>query len=135
MQKKQFIVIIITLVIGMGLGYVSGGHGSDKRREYDGYKQSHMMPDGSMMSDSNTGMRAMMHDMNASLIGKSGEEFDKVFISEMVVHHEGAVQMAQLALTSAKHQEIKDLAQNIITAQNKEIAEMKSWAESWFVKK
>jgi uncharacterized protein (DUF305 family) len=48
------------------------------------------------------------------------------------MHHQGAVQMAQAALQNAKHQEIKDLAQNIITAQNKEIAEMKQWQQQWY---
>jgi uncharacterized protein (DUF305 family) len=50
----------------------------------------------------------------------------------MIVHHQGAVVMAQEALKNAKHQEIKDLAQNIITAQNKEIAEMQAWQVAWY---
>lgn len=50
----------------------------------------------------------------------------------MIVHHEGAVQMAELALTNAKHQEIKNLANEIIKAQKMEIAEMKAWQKSWY---
>ena len=52
----------------------------------------------------------------------------------MIVHHEGAVEMANLALTSAKHQEIKDLAKAIISAQNTEIASMKGWLKTWYNK-
>jgi uncharacterized protein (DUF305 family) len=40
--------------------------------------------------------------------------------------------MANAAKTSAKHQEIKDLANNIVTAQQKEIDEMKGWYKSWY---
>jgi uncharacterized protein (DUF305 family) len=50
----------------------------------------------------------------------------------MTIHHEGAIRMAQAALTSAKHQEIKDLAQGIITAQAKEIQQMSEWNNSWY---
>jgi len=72
-----------------------------------------------------------MDDMTGQLGGKTGDEFDKAFISMMIVHHEGAVDMAELAKDNAKHQEVKDLAENIITAQNKEIAEMKTWQQAW----
>jgi uncharacterized protein (DUF305 family) len=77
-------------------------------------------------------MSDMMTSMNAALQGKTGDAFDKEFLSEMIVHHEGAVAMAELALKNAKHQEIKDLSSGIIAAQNKEIGEMKAWGKSWY---
>lgn len=55
-----------------------------------------------------------------------GEQYDRIFLASMTAHHQGAVQMAQMALASAKHQEIKDLATNIISAQNSEISQMKT---------
>ena len=79
-------------------------------------------------------MADMMQSMNAELQGKTGDSFDQAFLSEMIIHHEGAVEMAQLALTNAKHQEIKDLAKAIIAAQNKEIADMKGWMKAWYQK-
>jgi uncharacterized protein (DUF305 family) len=63
----------------------------------------------------------MNHQDMSSLSSKAGDEFDKAFIQEMIVHHEGAIDMAQLALQNAGHQEIKDLAKNIIAAQDAEI--------------
>ena len=69
--------------------------------------------------------------MSSSLKGLKGDEFDKRFISEMITHHEGAVDMAELALTNAKHQEVKTMAQNIISAQTKEIDEMQTWQKNW----
>lgn len=74
----------------------------------------------------------MMTSMNADLEGKKGDDFDKAFLAEMIVHHQGAVQMAEQALTNAKHEEIRNLAFGIISAQNKEIGEMQAWQKSWY---
>ena len=126
MQNKNTIIVTLVVILALGVGYVAGN--SNNNRNLKG--GMHMMADGKMMGDS--GMQGMMADMNASLIGKSGDEFDKAFLSEMIVHHQGAVEMAQLALANAKHQEIKDLAGAIITAQNKEIADMQSWGKGWY---
>jgi uncharacterized protein (DUF305 family) len=61
----------------------------------------------------------------------TGETYDRNFIANMIAHHQGAVTMAQLALTNAKHQELKDMANDIISAQNREISQMKSWQQAW----
>ena len=93
---------------------------------------THMMADGTMMHGDGGDMASMMADMNAALSGKKGDAFDQAFLSEMIVHHEGAVAMAELALTSAKHQELKDLATAIIAAQTTEIEQMKQWQRTWY---
>lgn len=72
-----------------------------------------------------------MNDMTASLKNKSSDEFDKAFIAGMIIHHQGAVKMADFAEDNAKHQEIKDLSRNIISTQQKEIAEMEQWQIDW----
>ena len=82
----------------------------------------------------NMGSMSMSESMDhsvGSLEGKEGDEFDKAFLSEMIVHHEGAVDMAKLAQNQAKHDEIKQLANNIISAQKKEISEMRQWQADW----
>jgi len=77
-------------------------------------------------------MRSMsMDDMTADLTGKTGDEYDKAFIANMIAHHEGAVEMAKLSTENAKHDQIKNLSNDIITAQEKEIAEMKQWQMDW----
>lgn len=72
-----------------------------------------------------------MDDMVEGLKGLEGDAFDKAFIDLMIPHHQGAVEMAQLALEHAGHQEIKDLSEDIIAAQNAEISQMHSWYQSW----
>lgn len=59
------------------------------------------------------------------------EEYDRMFLAGMIAHHQGAVDMAQLALNQAKHSELKAMAQNIIKAQDKEIIDMTSWQQQW----
>lgn len=132
MQKNLVsIVAIAMLVVGLGAGYAFGANNS---RDIGGQsdRMMHRMPDGSMMETKKMGMEEMMHSMNAELEGKTGADFDKAFLAEMIVHHQGAVEMAELALKSAGHQEVKDLAASIIAAQNGEIAQMKSWQSEWF---
>lgn len=52
---------------------------------------------------------------------------DQAFLSMMIAHHQGAVQMAQAVLPQAKDVAVKKWAQNIIKDQNAEIKQMQSW--------
>ncbi len=113
MKKEFFIMGIAGLVLGASLGYYAG---APKK------------------SPTAISLHGTMTDMNAALHGKTGDDFDKAFLSEMIIHHEGAVSMAEAALENAKHQEIKDLASAIISAQNKEIAEMRDWQKNWYTR-
>ena len=72
-----------------------------------------------------------MDEMASSLKGKTGDEFDKLFISEMIAHHQGAIDMAILAKDNAKHDEIKMLAEAILSAQSQEIDKMQTWQTDW----
>jgi cytochrome bd-type quinol oxidase subunit 1 len=82
-------------------------------------------------SDATDMMDRSMNGMTMMLKGKAGDDFDKAFIEAMIPHHQGAIDMAELALQSAKHQEIKNMATAIIKAQQKEIDEMKQWYNNW----
>lgn len=99
---------------------------------------AHMMPDGTMMggtnmmmTDADDAMHMSMADMSAMLKGKTGDDFDAAFLEGMIPHHQGAIDMANAAATSAKHAEIKKMAADIISAQQKEIDMMKAWQKSW----
>lgn len=89
-------------------------------------------PDSKYTSDNSSTMNGMsMNDMTMGLKDKQGDDYDKAFIANMIVHHEGAVEMAKLSETNAKHEEIKNLSKAIIAAQEKEISEMKQWQKDW----
>lgn len=76
-------------------------------------------------------MDSSMNDMMGSLMHATGNDFDIAFLDAMIVHHEGAVEMAKEALSKASHEELKTLAQAIIEAQLKEIETMKQWKLDW----
>lgn len=59
---------------------------------------------------------------------------DRHFIEQMIPHHDGAIAMANLALTKSKRPEIKILAEAIIESQTKEIKDMRDWYGNWFGK-
>jgi uncharacterized protein (DUF305 family) len=133
MEKNNIVVFSIAfLILGAILGYMVSGNSN---KNYEVGIGTHMMPDGRVMSNNgNGGMSGMMDDMMMGLNGKTGDAFDQAFLEEMIVHHEGAVLMAQSALKSAKHQEIKDMASGIISAQTTEINQMRGWLKSWYGK-
>lgn len=79
--------------------------------------------------DPSSGMS--MSQMTESLKGKQGDDFDKAFITGMIEHHQGAIEMAELAESNAKHDELKKLSREISSAQKAEIVEMKQWQNEW----
>ena len=65
----------------------------------------------------------MMQQMSAGYTGNT----DQDFVTHMLPHHEGAVQMAKIELKYGTDPELKRLAHDIIKAQDKEIQFMKTW--------
>ena len=57
---------------------------------------------------------------------------DRMFIEQMIPHHQDAIDMANLALVRAEHPEIRQLAENIIRDQSREISRMRSWYKAWY---
>ena len=79
----------------------------------------------SMMGHDGHQMGGMLSDEElAKLETLKDKEFDQMFLESMIVHHEGAIQMTQMIVESS-NKEVKTLADNIISSQTKEIAEMK----------
>ncbi len=113
----------IVLTILVGTAYYSSHH--------KGMGMTDMMR--MMGSRNNTsGMNMSMNDMMGYLENKTGDDFDKAFIENMIMHHQGAIEMAEEAKKSAKHDEIKTLSDAIISAQTTEISQMKGWYKSWY---
>ncbi len=86
-------------------------------------QMGHSMP---MSQDQRSGMMMSMD------LGATDDQFDLRFLNAMIPHHEGAVVMAQDALSKSKRPEIKKLAQEIITSQKAEIKQMQQWKQAWY---
>ncbi|RIK15344.1 MAG: DUF305 domain-containing protein [Acidobacteria bacterium] len=56
---------------------------------------------------------------------------DTTFAQMMIVHHEGAIEMADLAVQQAGSEEVRTLGEDISAAQGPEIEKMQSWLSAW----
>lgn len=81
------------------------------------------------LPDSGRGHAGMhMQSMEGdTVLLESAADFDKEFLRQMVIHHEAAVMMAQMLASGTTRPEMKELADNIITSQAREIVQMRSW--------
>jgi uncharacterized protein (DUF305 family) len=84
-----------------------------------------------MMAMTPEQMQAMM--MKGDL-GAADAEFDLRFLNAMIPHHEGALVMAKDVLSKSKRPEMKKLAQDILSSQQKEIDQMNQWRKAWYKK-
>jgi uncharacterized protein (DUF305 family) len=86
----------------------------------DWYGQSVDAPSAIMMQGDMDTLSNMAADPNP----------DTAFLEQMSLHHNNAIDMAQVALLKATHLELRDLAKNIIVAQAQEIAQYQTWLET-----
>jgi uncharacterized protein (DUF305 family) len=73
------------------------------------------------------GMAAMNRDM---MVGGTAKDIDVAFVCSMIPHHRGAIDMAEAELAHGDDPWARALAETIIAAQEKEIAEMLEWLEA-----
>jgi uncharacterized protein (DUF305 family) len=72
------------------------------------------------------GMSGMMSEQDmTALQNAQGVEASKLFLTQMIAHHEGAITMAQTEIRDGQYPAAVELARAIVTAQQKEIDTMK----------
>jgi uncharacterized protein (DUF305 family) len=59
--------------------------------------------------------------------GMQATDIDVAFVCGMIPHHQGAIDMAKAELQYGDDPWAKEMAQKVIDAQTKEIADMKEW--------
>ncbi|MEN9938096.1 MAG: hypothetical protein RLZZ387_4675 [Chloroflexota bacterium] len=86
-----------------------------------------MMGEGGMMGP---GMMGTM--MDGELLGDPSQPFDLRWLDSMIAHHQGGVLMTEHMVAQSGRSELRDLATRIITAQQREIAQMQAWRAAWY---
>lgn len=135
MNNQTILIAIIALLVGGIGGYAI----ADKDKPYNnrGYDKEvsnsvpmgmHRMAAGTLMGNSTGGGMGQMNHMMAMMVSSERE-----FIEEMIPHHQEAVDTAKEVIErGGTTSEIKQLVENIVVAQEAEIAEMKLWYDDWY---
>jgi len=135
MNNKNLVIVAGALIVGGFIGYLAASSGAPSSTEKVVRKDSsipagmHRMPDGTLMGSSNGSMgMGMMGGMGMMMVSS-----EKEFLTEMIPHHQEAVDTAKQVLArGATTPEIRTLMENIVKAQEKEIGDMKAWYEEWY---
>jgi uncharacterized protein (DUF305 family) len=94
--------------------------------------------DGTVGEADSGDMGAMMDDGAMMMGGMSADELrtapdvDRAFLEAMIPHHQSAVMMAEMVKARNGSPEVAELADGIVAAQEREIAEMRQWLKDWY---
>lgn len=122
----------IFLSAGLLLALITSGcNKTANDNSHAGMNHNMSMP----MDHSGMNSNEMDHSMMQSSPNAAAAPYDLQFLDTMIAHHRGAVDMAAPCSAKAQHAEIKTLCSNIISSQQKEIADMKAWRDNWFAGK
>ncbi len=124
------LLLTVALVLASCAGSGSGGSAQQQDSSSGSAEEEQGSQGGGMQGMDHSKMPGMdgasggsmnMGEMARQMVAPNGEYSDAAFVDAMVPHHEGAVEMAQVALDNAEHEEIRTLSQDIISGQQAEI--------------
>jgi uncharacterized protein (DUF305 family) len=82
-----------------------------------------------------TGLVVAVDPLVKDLEGRQGEDFEAVFLSFLIHHHQTGIRMAALVAERGVDPELKLKAEKLIATNNREIEQMNQWLEQWYPRK
>ena len=120
---KIYTIVLVTMIaalpsLALAQGASHGGHSGHSTPA-----QTAQTPD----TPATKGYREANAKMHRDMDIKHSGDADVDFVRGMIPHHQGAIDMAKVALQNAKDEQIRKWATDVIREQEREIAEMQAW--------
>ena len=120
---KIYTIVLVTMIaalpsLALAQGASHGGHSGHSTPA-----QTAQPPDAPATKGYREANAKMHRDMDIKYSGDA----DVDFVRGMIPHHQGAIDMAKVALQNAKDEQIRKWATDVIREQEREIAEMQAW--------
>lgn len=100
-----FSLILVFFLVGIGVGF-------------------YFTPEYALMKTNNS--------VEMMELGPADQQLDLRYVNGMIAHHLAAIHLSQQALASTHRNEIRNLAHEIIVADEKGIAELYAWKKAWY---
>jgi uncharacterized protein (DUF305 family) len=94
-----------------------------------------LMPGAAPANGATPAYKDAMTKMMGGMDAPYADNADQDFVTHMMPHHQGAIDMAEIELKYGRDPRLKQLAARIISAQQREIAMMQGWLDKHPVKK
>jgi uncharacterized protein (DUF305 family) len=121
MKSSASIHLLAAALLGWGLSGNPALAQQAPAQDHGGHGMA--TPGNPVIQDFRKANEKMHMDMNVGLTGDADSDFAR----SMIPHHQGAIDMARIALEHGKDPEIRKIAEGVVKAQESEIAELKEW--------
>jgi uncharacterized protein (DUF305 family) len=118
------VVLAAAIVAVPSLALAQGAHGGHSGHSTPA--QTAQTPE----TEATRGYRAANEKMHRDMDIKFSGDADVDFVRGMIPHHQGAIEMAKVALQHAKDEQIRKWATDVIREQEREISEMQAWLKA-----